>query len=345
MTTVELSRCLSPLEIPQQEDTGLNLSTFPPQISAPSMLLAHQHQNTTSEPNAELHRRERPRNADQTTPIPRHASSSISLPLAYPTPVLHPLLALASGSEVVYRPFPPALPKHQGMPAVIVPGDTPTHLFFVRLSHVPGDYKMLAFPTGASFTSVNDVLHAVRAAVAGASTEPKPEELGEVKEGRVRLDSMGRCTISHIVVFANRSDISRDGGERNACEHVCTRNQDEEVEDDALPPVMPLRRAVDDNDRECFELAKRCNFIGVEKLKKRRRWDCVCYSMCATPDVDRSHLIHKWLKRLGKHAVCWTQTELKRKPRTTLKCNNTFRLLEVGQNEFLVLDFMLSNKI
>ncbi|TFK39222.1 hypothetical protein BDQ12DRAFT_74188 [Crucibulum laeve] len=192
MTTVEPSRCLSPLEIPQEKDTGPELSNFPPQISLPNMVFAHQHQHATSEPSPGIYQNQHPSlDADQPPPTPRHAFASTSLPPAYPTSVLHPLLVLASDSKVIYRPFPSALPEHQSVPAVIVLGDTPLHLFLVRLSHAPGDYKMLAFPTGEFFTSVNDVLHAVRAALATAGAEPKLEELGEAKEGSVRFNSMG----------------------------------------------------------------------------------------------------------------------------------------------------------
>ncbi|TFK39232.1 hypothetical protein BDQ12DRAFT_722614 [Crucibulum laeve] len=164
------------------------------------MVLALQHRHTTSEPSPGLNQHQHPTNADQPPPTPRHAFAPINLPPAYPTSTLHPLLGLASGSEVVYRPFLLALPEHQSVPAVIVPDDTPAHIFLVHLSHVPGDYEMLVFPTGASFTSVNDVLHAVRVAVADAGTEPKPEQLGEAKEGSVRLDSIGRWTWTGFVL-------------------------------------------------------------------------------------------------------------------------------------------------
>ncbi|TFK39223.1 hypothetical protein BDQ12DRAFT_722600 [Crucibulum laeve] len=197
---VEQSRWTSPLKVLQQKGTGLELSTFPPQVSFPSMVLAYQHLQETSEPSSGLHQHQHPSNVDQPPPTPRYAFAPISLPPAYLTSTLDPLLVSASGSEVVYRPFPVALPEHQGITATIVPGDTPAHLFIVRLSYAPGDYRVLAFPTGALFTSVNDVLHAVRVAVADAGMEPEPEELEEAKEGSVRLDSKGRWTWTGFVL-------------------------------------------------------------------------------------------------------------------------------------------------
>ncbi|TFK39231.1 hypothetical protein BDQ12DRAFT_682414 [Crucibulum laeve] len=191
MAILEPSRCPSPLAIPQEKDTGPKLSNFSSQISFPSMVFAHEYQHATSETSPGIYQHQRPSNGNQPPPTPRHAFASTGLPPAYATSALHPILASASDSKVIYRPFPPALPEHQSVPAVIVPGDIPLHLFLVRFSHAPGDYKMLAFPTGASFTSLNDVLNAVRDAVASTGTEPKPEELGETKEGRVRLDGMG----------------------------------------------------------------------------------------------------------------------------------------------------------
>ncbi|TFK39105.1 hypothetical protein BDQ12DRAFT_69521 [Crucibulum laeve] len=130
-------------------------------------------------------------NAAQPPPTPWHAFASIGLPPIGATPTLHPHLALETGSEVVYRPFPRASPEHQGIPAVVVPSDTPAYLFAIRFSYAPGDYRMLAFPTGGFFTSVNEVLHAVRTAIGSAGAEPEPEEAGEAREGRMRVDREG----------------------------------------------------------------------------------------------------------------------------------------------------------
>ncbi|TFK39264.1 hypothetical protein BDQ12DRAFT_665594 [Crucibulum laeve] len=118
---------------------------------------------------------------------PYHALASTSLPSDRPLPALSPVLARAA----VYRPFPDALSRENNVPMIIERTRMAVFIFAIRLSGHRGDVRMVALSNEGAAVSVNDVLEAVRAAVAGRQPAFAPAA-AMAQMGTIRLDERAR---------------------------------------------------------------------------------------------------------------------------------------------------------
>ncbi|TFK39127.1 hypothetical protein BDQ12DRAFT_722516 [Crucibulum laeve] len=126
-------------------------------------------------------------------PTPYHVLAPISLPPSRRLPTLSSVLAGTAG----YRPFPGAPTLQNNVPAIIERSRIPVFILAIRLSGHMGDVRMMTLSNEGAAVSVNDVLEAVRAAIAGREPAFAPAA-AMAQMGMARRDERGRLVWSGL---------------------------------------------------------------------------------------------------------------------------------------------------
>ncbi|TFK39148.1 hypothetical protein BDQ12DRAFT_665496 [Crucibulum laeve] len=147
--------------------------------------------NFPEHPGYDIHVDQNQNDAYYYPPTPYHALTPISLAPDRRLPALSPVLT----GDAVYRPFPTTSSRQNNVPVIVERSRIRVFLFAIRLSGHTGDVRMLTLSNEGAAVSVNDVLEAVRAAIAGRQPAFAPAA-AMAQMGTIRLDERGRLVWS-----------------------------------------------------------------------------------------------------------------------------------------------------